>query len=145
MDLEKPKLRALTAFPAEVAGRPVLCLKDPEGISEHVATLSPGLVPFLFEVLDGEHTIPEIQVEFTRRSGGQILFREELETLLGQLDEALFLEGPRYEERVGELLAEYRSAPARAAVHAGQAYPADPDELRGFLDGLYADVESPPA
>jgi len=144
VDLEKPMLRALTAFPSEIEGRRVLCLSDPEGISESVASLAPEIVPFLFEVLDGEHSLAEIQAEFTRRSGGQLMFREDLVSLLEQLDEALFLQSPRFERHVAKLLEEYRSAPERPAGHAGHAYPDDPDELRAFLDALYEGVEAPP-
>ncbi len=140
---EKPKLRALSVFPYRVEGRPVLCLKDPEGITDQVATIPLDLGPFLLEMLDGNHTLRDIQAELVRRSGGRLIPLDDIEHLVGQLDEALFLDSPRFSARVAELLAEYRAAPVRRPALAGSAYPADPAEARSFLDGFYAGGEGP--
>jgi len=142
-DLEFPKLRALEAFPTTVDGQTVVCLRDPEGVSDQVASLPPGLAPFLFEMLDGEHSLMQIREEYGRLSGGGVMALDDLLRLLGQLDEALFLETPRYEARVAEILAAYRDAPVRAPTSAGNGYPAEPGELDRFLSTLYDGL--PPA
>ena len=38
---DRPKLRGVDAFPTEMNGRPVICLRDPTGLSEQVACV-PG-------------------------------------------------------------------------------------------------------
>lgn len=140
---EKPRLRPLQIFPAEDGGKKLLCLRDPEGVTEAVAALPPALALFLLETFDGAHDFRDIQAEYARRSGGRLLTKEELLGILHQLDEAMLLDGPRYRERVAEIEREYREAPARRAVLAGSAYPDDPEELRRFLDAFAADVEAP--
>jgi AmmeMemoRadiSam system protein B len=139
-EIERPRLRPLQVFPQEVEGRPVLCLKDPEGITEQVAVLPPGIVPFFFEVFDGKHTLAEIREEYRDRSGGDELPEEDLRSIVSQLDGALLLDSPRFRKHFAGVLEEWRALPSRPAALAGSAYPADPDELRGFLDGFYEGV-----
>jgi predicted class III extradiol MEMO1 family dioxygenase len=61
-----------------------------------------------------------------------------LERLLAAFDEALLLDDGRFARARERALAEYRQAPFRPPVLAGQSYPADADEprhlLRGYLD-----------
>jgi AmmeMemoRadiSam system protein B len=133
---ERPRLRTLQVFPAEQDGKRVLCLRDPEGITDAVAVLPPALAVFLLETLDGDHELLDIQAEYTRRSGGRILPREDLLALVRQLDQALLLDGPAFSARLEEIRAEFRAAPARPAALAGSAYPSEPAELVEFLDGF---------
>lgn len=140
---EKPRLRPLQVFPAEEGGRQLLCFRDPEGVTDAVAALPPALAVFFLEMFDGEHGFLDIQAEYARRAGGELLTREELFGLLHQLDEAMLLDGPRYRARMEEIRREYHDAPARPAALAGGAYPDDPEELRRFLDGFAADVGAP--
>ncbi len=128
---DRPKLRPLEAVPQEVEGQPAIVLRDPEGISDKVAVLPPALARFLFTNLTGEHSLADLEEQI----GG------DLGPILAQLDEALFLESPRFEKAKADLVQAYRDAPFRAARSAGQAYPADPGELSAFLDGLYVGVE----
>ncbi len=128
---DRPKLRPLEAIPQEVEGETAILIRDPEGITDKVAALPPGLAQFLFANLTGEHTLGELE----ERIGG------DLGPILSQLDEALFLDSPRFAAAKAALVQAYRDAPSREAKSAGQAYPADPDELREFLDHLYEGVE----
>lgn len=138
---EKPRLRPLQVFPQEVDGRPVLCLSDPEGITEQVAMLPPGIVPFFLDVFDGNHTLADIREEYRKRSGGDELPEEDLVTIVSQLDGALLLDSPRFRRHFAGLLEAWRALQSRPALLAGSAYPEDPDELRQFLDSFYEGVE----
>ena len=139
-----PRLRRLEVFPREIDGRRLLCLRDPSGITDAVAAFPPPFGVFLLEMLDGTHDFAAIRSEFERRSGGAPLPPEDLAGIVAQLDEALFLDSPRFATAVREIEEEYRSAPSRPAALAGSAYPADAGELAAFLDAFYAGV-APPA
>lgn len=129
---DRPKLRPLEAIPQEIDGETAILLRDPEGITDKVAALPPGLAQFLFTSLTGEHTLGELEDQI----GG------DLGPILDQLDEALFLESPRFQRAKEALVQAFRDAPCREAKSAGQAYPADPEELCVFLDKLYEGVEA---
>jgi hypothetical protein len=133
---ENPKLRPLEAFPVEVDGKRVICLRDPSGMSENVA-LVPRPVLALLALLDGTRDLGELQADFVR-GGGELVSRDAIARLLDQLDEAHLLDSERFRARREQVIAEYRAAPAREAAHAGASYPAEPAALRTFLDGFFA-------
>src|SRR5437763_7275166 len=91
---ERPRLRSIEAFPADVQGQRVLCLRDPSNMSEAVLAFSEDAVPIL-AALDGSHSILDIQVAETQRQG-RIVMRSEIEEVVRTLDEALFLQSPRF-------------------------------------------------
>ncbi len=140
---EYPRLRPVEAFPAEVEGRRVVCLKDPEGLAEGMLMAPPELIPIL-AMFDGQQSIPDIQAAVTRQSG-TILPGDRLREIVRQLDEALFMEGGRITSHREAVLRAFRNAPVRPAVHAGQSYEADPDALRRWMDGFFAPPEGPGA
>jgi AmmeMemoRadiSam system protein B len=133
--MRTPRLRDLEFVPQQIDGRPAICLRDPLAISEHVAALAPPLAAFLSEVLDGTRTVEQIAAEAER------VFGEPLDAaaLVEQLDQALFLDSPRFRERHAEVLAEYRGLPARPSVMTG----AWEKGLGDYLDGLADETESP--
>jgi MEMO1 family protein len=133
MNTDRPRLRPLEAVPQEVDGRQMIILRDPEGISDKVAALPPALAGFLFTHVNGTKSMAELDEQI----GG------DLGPILAQLDDAYFLDSPRFQAKKNELLAAYRAAPCRPARSAGVSYPADEAELRTFLDGLYEDLPTP--
>jgi AmmeMemoRadiSam system protein B len=122
----RPRLRPLEAVTQIVKGRPLVVLRDPEGVSDAVAAIPPDFARILIDALDGSRTLAELEEVFDPRA--------DIAGVVGRLDEALFLESPRYRARKDELLAEYRAAPARPSITAGQW----PEDLPAFLDGLYS-------
>ena len=52
------------------------------------------------QLLDGRRSLREVQAEAMRQLGGSGLPLEMLHTLVARLDEATFLDGPRYRERL---------------------------------------------
>ena len=138
---EYPRLRPVEAFPAEVDGRRVVCLRDPQQYSEAVVYV-PGETASLFGLLDGKHSLLDIQVAFARRFG-TLLFREQLLELLRSLDEQLLLDSPRFAEHRRQVEAAYRAAPARPAALAGKSYPDEAGALREALDGFFRHADGP--
>ena len=143
MDSPLPKLRPAEAFPVDVEGRRLVCLRDPL----QYAT-DPLLVPlpayFILTLLDGRRTIVDVQAEFTQRFG-TIVDADDVRAIVGTLDEHHYLESPRFAARRRDVDDAYHAAPLRPAAHAGASYPAEPDALRAHLDRFFAGLDAPPA
>jgi MEMO1 family protein len=138
---ERPRLRSVEAFPLEVQGETLICLRDPANVSEAVLGIAVESLPIL-AALDGTHTIADIQVAETRRQG-RIVLRAEIEEIIRALDERLFLLSPRFAAVQAALADEFHQSRSRPAFHAGRAYPADPDDLRQWLDSFFAHPDGP--
>ena len=69
--------------------------------------------------------------------------RSEIEDIVRTLDEALFLQSPRFDAYRYGLADEYRRSPVRPAYHAGRAYPSDPDALRDWLNSFFDHPDGP--
>lgn len=141
MSVARPKLRPIEAIPLRQQGQQLLGLRDPQGFTDQISTVSVAAAPIL-RCLDGEHTLPEIQHRVASETQITIPL-DVLEKFLAQLDEALLLESPRFVEFRATQLRQYREAAARPAAHAGASYPADADKLRAMLDGHYAGIARP--
>src|SRR5262249_46758592 len=88
-----PPLPPLEIFPCTREGEPSVCLRDPSGMTEHLAFLPPAAAALL-ALMNGARTIAEIAHELRRRTGINVGV-EQLGRLVGELDEALFLDSPR--------------------------------------------------
>jgi MEMO1 family protein len=86
------------------------------------------------QLFDGQRTLREIQTEAIRQVDGQLVPLELFTRLASALDEALFLEGPRYRARVDD--------PIRPPSCIG-AYKADPDALRRQVEELFTGPGGP--
>jgi AmmeMemoRadiSam system protein B len=119
----------------------MLCLQDPQNISEKALFLSPSLY-FIVSLFDGQHSLLDIQTEYMRRFG-EFLYTEKLQEIINQLDEALFLEGERFQEALRQKEDSFRKAPLREAMFAGKSYEGDPDKLKVQLEGYFNGMEGP--
>lgn len=136
MSPEQPKLRTrLTAIPVRQGGDLHVALRDLEGLSPETLILSPEAY-FIVTLLDGSHTIVDIQAAYMRRFG-QIVFRDHVESLIRQLDAHLFLENEQSSARRQNLIDEFRAQPRRPPSHAGVSYDADPERLRAQLQSYF--------
>ena len=122
--MDFPKLRNINIFPVQHSGQTLLCLQDPQNISEKALFLSPPLY-FIVSLFDGQHSILDIQTEYMRRFGA-FLYTEKFEEIVTQLDEALFLEGERFQEALGQKEESFKKASFREALFAGKSYEEDP-------------------
>ncbi|HSC72015.1 MAG TPA: AmmeMemoRadiSam system protein B [Candidatus Methylomirabilis sp.] len=138
---EYPRLRPIEAFPAEVRGRQVLCLRDPEHYCEGVVCL-PVETASILGLFNGQHSLLDIQEAFVRRFG-TLLFREELLEVIRSLDEHHLLDSPRFAAHRMAVEEGFRRVRTRPASFAGKSYPAERDALRLQLDSYFGAAEGP--
>jgi AmmeMemoRadiSam system protein B len=125
--MDRPQLRPhLGASPQDGAGR-YFFLFDQLRLSDAVLRVGPLELAWI-QLFDGSRTLREVQAEAMRSVGGQLVPLELFEQLAEALDEAIFLEGPRFRERANH--------PIRPPACIG-AYEEDPDELRSSLEGWF--------
>lgn len=139
-ELERPRLRPLELKWVQDGADRRLFLRDPSGIAPH-AVLVPPLVAVLLSLCDGERDLAGIRAAFELRTGHDIP-AEQVEAILRQIDEALFLDSPRFRDRRDALIREYRDAAFRPPALAGRVYPPDPTALLAELDDY---GQTPPA
>jgi MEMO1 family protein len=140
-DDDRPRLRNVDPFPVVVQGMQAVGLKDPLQLTDRMVCV-PREFLFALAILDGSHSLQDIQGELTRRFG-QLVLMDDIRALLEKLDEAFLLEGERFSEALRKKLAAYRSSPFRPASHAGASYSDDPETLRGELAGYFTSDGGP--
>src|SRR6266446_6805918 len=86
------------------------------------------------QLFDGRRSLRDIQIEAMRQEGGGLLPIDLFTTLVNKLDDALFLESPRYRE--------FLAAPVREPSCIG-CYPERPEGIRKQLDGFFTDPRGP--
>lgn len=133
--MEKPKVRPIQAVAVRQDGEVVVQLFDPSGLSDRVAIVPPQMM-FLLALLDGTHTITDIQAALTRRFG-ELVFSHQIQSVVDQLDDALFLDSDHFAGHVRQVTEAFRAASVREAASAGSGYPAEPAALRAHLDELF--------
>jgi AmmeMemoRadiSam system protein B len=139
--VDYPKLRNINIFPVQNSGQTLLCLQDPQNISERALFLSPPLY-FIVSLFDGQHSILDIQAEYMRRCG-EFLYIEKLQEIISQLDENFFLEGERFQEALRQKEEGFKKASFREVIFAGKSYEGDPDGLRAQLEGYFKGASGP--
>jgi len=132
-----PRLRYLEAFPVNEEGQTSILLRDPWQISDQAIVVTPEVYTLL-AMLDGTRSVREIQTELSRRSG-QLVYEEQVQGILDQLDALLFLDNAHFQHEKGRLLQEFRAERIRYPAHAGAGYPDSGEELRQLLDTFYDD------
>ncbi|MDR7490631.1 MAG: AmmeMemoRadiSam system protein B [Armatimonadota bacterium] len=128
-----PKLRPLDAYPVRVDGRDLVCLRDLEGIVPDPVLLPPRTF-LIASLLDGASDAVDVQAEYARRTGGELLFSWDLQRVIDELDRHGLLLTERFAERRRAVIEAYNAAPERPPFHAGKSYPADPRALVEELD-----------
>ncbi len=108
--LQKPRLRPVRGFPAQAKGpdgqiHQMLGLADARQISEKMVVTLPA-AQFILPLLDGTRGLDAVVTEV-----GRGLTRAFLEQLLAQLDDAGFLEGPRFDAMIADMRAQFDGAP----------------------------------
>lgn len=130
----KPKLRPINAFPIEADGRKLICLQDPMKISEKTLFIDYRTY-FIIAMMDGINEISDIQLAYTRQFG-ELLLNNQIDSLLKDLDDNLFLEGEKYNKAIKNMRNEFAIQTVRYAEHAGSAYEAEPSKLHTQLDRI---------
>lgn len=139
--MDYPELRHVNVFPVQMSGQRLLCLQDPQNISDKALFLPPALY-FIVSLFDGQHSVLDIQAEYMRRFG-ELLFTEKINEIINQLEENLFLQGDRFQEALRKKEEEFKRATVREAAFAGKSYEGDPDRLRVQFEGYFSGPEGP--
>lgn len=140
---EYPRLRRVEAFPAADSpdGVPLYVVRDVTGLVPQLIAL-PEPAMRILALMDGEHTLVDIQVIFGQRTG-HIIPRKQLEEMVRQLDEAHFLDSPAFAAYFQSLVDAYQAAPAR--VSAGEeSFGVEPGQLGMVIDKMLADGQYRP-
>jgi len=131
-----PALRSIGAFPVEHEGQQYICLRDPEGVVEQQIMLTPPEF-FIACHLDGRHGISDIQYAFAKQFGGHILLSDDIQHIVTYLDENGFLQTERFVALQQRIVDEFTTSAVRPAYLADKSYPAEPGQLRSFLDHFF--------
>ncbi|HEY7536116.1 MAG TPA: AmmeMemoRadiSam system protein B [Thermodesulfobacteriota bacterium] len=134
-----PKLRYVEAFPLDVHGQRLVCLRDPQNLSGKMLFVSSEAI-FLISLFDGKHSILDIQEKYTRQFG-TLIFQDEIKGLINQLDEALMLDSENYRGFKKRLEEEFRNSNLRESSHAGLSYPNEADEIKSWLSTFFEKAE----
>ncbi len=135
-DYVPPAMRALNAQPVKVEGRTLILVQDPLGLCPKPAML-PLKAYLIMTQLDGVKTVRDIQVACQRHLG-ELVFSEEIEMVIEQLDEHFLLNSSRFQDALAGARADFEAAETRPASHAGLSYPLEAEELKKTLDGILA-------
>jgi hypothetical protein len=142
MDVPLPKLRPVEAFPVEIDGQQLVCLRDPlQFAAESLLVAHPAF--FILTLLDGTRSMIDVQEAWTRRFGS-VLESAQVRELLAALDGHHFLQSERFAAREAAVLAAFHGDSIRRAAHAGASYPDDPEALRRHLAGFFTGVAPTP-
>src|SRR5437016_14365773 len=95
--LERPRLRPGLAAAHDQTDPRYVLLWDGLRLSSRIHRLS--LLEFSWvQLFDGQRTLRDIQAEAMRQVDGRLITLDSFGSLVERLDEALFLEGPRFRE-----------------------------------------------
>jgi AmmeMemoRadiSam system protein B len=124
---DRPQLRPFLAAGREDRDGRHYVLYDQLRLSDCYLRLTALELEFV-KLFDGERTLRDVQAEAMKQLGGHLVPLEVFTRLAKALDEALFLDGPRFRERAG--------GPVRAPACIG-CYEGEPKALRRQLKRLF--------
>ena len=136
-----PRLRMnLDFMPSPMEDRPGLLIRDTYGYSDNVLIIPPELIECL-ACFDGEQTELDLRQLLVRMTG-------ELEVgplekhLLETLSSSGFLHDEIYDRLREERHREFAESEVRLPVHAGTAYPDEPEDVRATLNAYLTGAET---
>ncbi len=124
--LERPQLRPHLAAEPENHERSSFLVWDQLRLSDRVVKVTAIELRWM-QLFNGEHSLLDIHGKVGQQ-GGPVLPLEVLQRLVHRLEAALFLDGPRYRQRI--------ESPIRPPCCVHQ-YEAHPGGLRGVLEDLF--------
>ncbi len=130
----------LDIMPSPVEDRPGLLLRDSLHYSDAVLIVPPELIQCL-TCFDGEKTERDLH-EMLYRMSGDLRAGEMGDQLAEALARSGFLEDETFEQLRDARHREFAEAPVRMPIHAGSAYPADPEELTEVMRYWMPETES---
>ncbi len=134
--MEYPRLRNVEIFPLkDEGGRQLICFRDPLRF-----TKDPLLLPYhsllIISLLDGKHSLRDIQAEYMRKHG-ELIYLDAIEKVVKELNDHLLLDNEQFQEYRIKIEENFHRSPLRSAAHAGMSYEADPEKLRRQLEEFF--------
>lgn len=139
--MQYPKLRPLSIFPVELSDGQYICLQDPDRHLEKPVVISPNTF-FIIQFFDGQHSFVDIQEAYMRQYG-TLLYTEQIQQIVDQLDNCFLLESPAFFEHLRKVREEFARLPVRPSSHQGTAYPDDQEKLALQLESYFTASEGP--
>ncbi len=139
--IDYPKLRNVDAFPFELDGQKVICLRDQMNLSPKMIFLPPRLF-YIATLFNGKNSLLDVQAEYMKRFG-ELLYKEKLLELVDELDKHLFLDSPHFNHIKQDIETAFLRNPLRPAMHAGMSYEGEPDQLKAQLRSFFLPPEGP--
>jgi len=137
---EYPRMRPLVIVPIRDGKRELLLISDPLGVVRGQPVLGMEALPLL-QLMDGTVSLSDMSAALMRESK-DIRVSNMVRDFVAQLDELLLLDSPRFQKALREMQEAYHPLEIRPAALEDRAYPADPSELRTFLDGHFAQADA---
>ena len=137
---DKPRVRAIEAFPVQQDGKTLIYLKDPLNFATPLGISPVGY--FLLAHFDGRHAYDDLRDVFEQRFRAP-LARGEFDQFVAMLDENYYLKSERFESYRQSVIDEFRARPSRAPAHVGGGYKNDPVELTAQLDSYFTASKGP--
>lgn len=138
---ECPKIRFVESFPVDTENGQMVGLRDPHGISSEMLLLSPDIA-YMLRFFDGRHSAIQLRSKYLRIFGNQ-LYAEQLTEIVKTLDAHFYLDNHNFETRLKSIRQDFLDMPVRPAVHAGQSYESDPDNLKAQLHDFFKKPKGP--
>jgi len=140
--MDYPKIRGdVNEFPVTVDGKPMICFQDSQNVSQGVL-IPQVLFARIVSFFDGQHSIRDVQYESMRRYG-ELVYTDQIEGVVQELDAALLLESPRFHETLETIKEDFRKGALRPALFSGKSYAADSSELKGQLQSFFSSANGP--
>lgn len=136
-DTPLPRVRNVEVVPVDQDGSRMFYVRDPLEIAPQPLLVGPAGV-FILSQLDGRRTIDEILDSLRRALPGGDVEIGEVRHVLGKLSECCYLDDHVASARIAQVCEAFENSDVRPAWHAGTAYPSDPGELAGMLDGFFS-------
>jgi hypothetical protein len=136
-----PKLRTdIQITPILIRGQQTFAVKDMIGLIKDNLVIAPEIASVM-AFFDGEHTVRDLQMVLMRQRGNQLIMADEIEHIIGELDELCLLQTERYQEKKNAHKSSFIKLDHRPAAFAGSAYP---DTREGLQRMVQEAIESAP-
>ncbi|MDR8392814.1 AmmeMemoRadiSam system protein B [Aliifodinibius sp. S!AR15-10] len=132
-----PRIRPeLDIIPVENNGDSYLYFHDSMGYATDNFALNRQAGPLL-SLLDGQKSIEQLKPHL-----GEGVTADQLLEYIQFLDKNRLLLTPHFKQHADQVEEEYESSSVHSSITAGNSYPANPDELRTFLDDAFTKHEN---
>lgn len=124
-------------------GQRALLVSDRLGLIKNPVLLQ-GEALEVLGLIDGRRELEDIRLEFLRQRGYSLLESSLVNEILKSFYQLCLLDTPEFQVRRQSLIQEFVSQEVRESALAGEAYPAEPSELKKFLGQILELEKLPP-